>query len=165
MFCSIQNWLNINFVFFMFIFRPTLLLSVLRSLSISSSLWPSSAIRMMSSANRRWFNLLPSMFIPLLSQLILRNIASSAALKSLGEIESPCRTPLLTGNAYLYAGGWSQLPYYTSSLWVWRICSGHPVVEGLLSLPAFQCCQRLVRNPQKQPTGAVCIHRFSQSTG
>ena len=57
---------------------------MLRSLSISSSLWPSSAIRMMSSANRRWFNLSPSMFIPLLSQLILRRISSSAALKTLG---------------------------------------------------------------------------------
>ena len=105
-FCSIQNWLHITFVLFMFIFRSTLLLSVLRLLSIFSSLWPSSALRMLSSANRRWFNLSPSMFIPLLSQLILREISSSAALKSLGDIVSPCRTPLLMRNSSLSLCRW-----------------------------------------------------------
>ena len=49
----------------------------------------------MSSSKRRCLRYSPSNFKPLVSQINRGNILSCAAVNSLGDIESPSRTPLL----------------------------------------------------------------------
>ena len=50
--------------------------------------------RKISSAKRRWLRYSPSIFRPLFSQFSLLKILSSVDVNSLGEMVSPCRTPL-----------------------------------------------------------------------
>ena len=49
----------------------------------------------MSSANRRLLRYSPSIFKPLVSEVSYWNMLSSAAVNSLGDMVSACRTPLL----------------------------------------------------------------------
>ena len=49
----------------------------------------------MSSAKRRLERNSPSIFTPLFSQFNLLNMLSNVAVNSLGEMVSPCLTPLL----------------------------------------------------------------------
>ena len=51
--------------------------------------------RNMSSAKRRLERNSPSIFTPLFSQFNLLNMLSNVAVNSLGEMVSPCLTPLL----------------------------------------------------------------------
>ena len=46
-------------------------------------------------AKRRWLSYSPSIFKILVSQVSRRNMLSSAAVNSLCDVLSPCRTPIL----------------------------------------------------------------------
>ena len=86
---------TITFVFAMFILRPIRLLSSDSSCSICCSSCGVSVHRNMSSAKRRLERNSPSIFTPLCSQFNLLNMLSNVAVNSLGEMVSPCLTPLL----------------------------------------------------------------------
>ena len=86
---------TITFVFAMFILRPIRLLSSDSSCSICCSYCDVSVHRNMSSAKRRLERNYPSIFTPLCSQFNLLNMLSNVAVNSLGEMVSPCLTPLL----------------------------------------------------------------------
>lgn len=55
------------------------------------------AVRTISCGNLKWFRHSPSIDGPLLFQF--RNILSSVAVKSMGDIASLCRTPLVVENS------------------------------------------------------------------
>ena len=86
---------TITFVFAMFILRPIRLLSSDSSCSICCSSCGVSVHRNMSSAKRRLEINSPSIFTPLFSQFNLLNMLSNVAVNSLGDMVSPCLTPLL----------------------------------------------------------------------
>ena len=86
---------TITFVFAMFILRPIRLLSSDSSLSICCSSCGVSVHRNMSSAKRRLEINYPSIFTDLFSQFNLLYMLSNVAVNSLGEMVSPCLTPLL----------------------------------------------------------------------
>ena len=86
---------TITFVFVMFILRLICLLSSDSSCSICCSSCGVSVHRNMSSAKRRLERNSPSIFTPLFSQFNLLNMLSNVAVNSLGEMVSPCLTPLL----------------------------------------------------------------------
>ena len=92
-FIGVLSYLSttITFVFAMFILRPIRLLSSDNSCSICCSSCGVSVHRNMSSAKRR----LERIFMPLFSQFNLLNMLSNVAVNSLGEMVSPCLTPLL----------------------------------------------------------------------
>ena len=83
------------FIFEMFILKPLRLLSSHSSCSIISSSCGVSVHRKISYAKRRWLRYSPSIFMPLFAQFSLLKILSSVDVNSLGEMVSPCRTPLL----------------------------------------------------------------------
>ena len=84
-----------TFVFAMFILRPIRLLSSDSYCSICCSSCGVSVHRNMSSAKRRLERNYPSIFTPLFFQFNLLNMLSNVAVNSLGEMVSPCLTPLL----------------------------------------------------------------------
>ena len=84
-----------TFVFDLLIFRPWFSLSSANSCSICCSSCGVLAHMSMSSAKRRWLRYSPSTFKPLVSKDSRRNMLSSAAVHNLGDMISPCRTPLL----------------------------------------------------------------------
>ena len=86
---------TLTFVFGMFILRPIRLLSSDNSCSICCSSYGVSVHRNVSSAKRRLERNSPSIFTPLFSQFNLLNMLSNVAVNSLGEMVSPCLTPLL----------------------------------------------------------------------
>ena len=86
---------TITFVFAMFILRPIRLLSSDSSCSICCSSCGVSVHMNMSSAKRTLERNFPYIFPPLFSQFILLNMLSNVAVNSLGEMVSPCLTPLL----------------------------------------------------------------------
>ena len=86
---------TITFIFAMFILRPIRLLSSDSSCSICCSSCGVSVHRNMSSAKRRSERNYPSIFTPLFSQFNLLNMLSNVAVNSLGDVVSPCLTPLL----------------------------------------------------------------------
>src|SRR6218665_1442394 len=65
---------------------------------VSSSLWASSSIRSISSANARLLILVPLIFIPPSLSLILSSILSYTSMKVFGDIGFPCLVPLLVAN-------------------------------------------------------------------
>ena len=79
----------------MFILRPIRLLSSDSYCSICCSYCGVSVHMNMSSAKRRLERNYPSIFTPLFSQFNLLNMLSNVAVNSLGEMVSPCLTPLL----------------------------------------------------------------------
>ena len=79
----------------MFILRPLCLLSSDSSCSICCSSYGVSVHRNMSPAKRRLERNYPPIFTPLFSQFNLLNMLSNVAVNSLGEMVSPCLTPLL----------------------------------------------------------------------
>ena len=86
---------TITFVFAIVILRPIRLLSSDSSCSICCSSCGVSVHSNMSSAKRRLERNCPAIFTPLFSQLNLLNMLYIVALNSLGEMMSPCLTPLL----------------------------------------------------------------------
>ena len=86
---------TITFVFAMFMLRPIRLLSSDSSCSICCSSCGVPVHRNMSSAKRRLERNSPSIFTPMFSQFNLLNMLSNVAVNSLGEMVSPCLTPLL----------------------------------------------------------------------
>ena len=86
---------TITFVFAMFILRPIHLLSSDSSCSICCSYCGVSVHRNMPSSKRRLERHSPSIFTPLFSQFNLLNSLYNVAVNSLGEMMSPCLTPLL----------------------------------------------------------------------
>ena len=78
----------------MFILRPNRLLSSDSSCSIYCSSYGVSVHRNMSSAKQRLEINCPSISTPLFSQFNLLNLLSNVAVNSLGEMVSPCLTPL-----------------------------------------------------------------------
>ena len=87
---------TITLVFAMFILRLIRLLSSDSSCSICCSSCGVSVLTNMKSAKRRLVRNSPSLFMPLFSQFNLLNMLSSVAVNSLGEMVSPCLTPILT---------------------------------------------------------------------
>ena len=88
--------ITITFVFAMIIIRrPIRLLSSDGSFSICCSSCGVSVHRNISSAKQRLERNSPSIFTPLTSQFNLLNMLSNVAVNSLGEMVSPCITPLL----------------------------------------------------------------------
>ena len=85
---------TITFAFAMFILRPIRLLSSDSSCSIYCISCGFSVHRNVSLAKRRLERNSPSIFTPLLSQFNLLNMLSNVAVNSLGEMVSPCLTPL-----------------------------------------------------------------------
>ena len=85
----------IIFVFDLFIFTPWISLSPASSCNICYSSCGVLAHMSMSSAKRRWLRYSPSILKPLVAQVSRRNMLSSAAVNSLGDMVSPCRTPFL----------------------------------------------------------------------
>ena len=75
--------------------HPIRLLSSDSSCSICCSFCGVSVHRNMLSATRRLERNSPSIFTPLFSQFNLLNTLSNVAVNSLGEMVSPCLTPLL----------------------------------------------------------------------
>ena len=75
--------------------KPIRLLSLDSYCSICCSSCGVSARRNMSSAKRRLERNYPSIFTPLFSRFNLLNRLSNVAVNSLGEMVSPCLTPLL----------------------------------------------------------------------
>ena len=95
--------LSITLVLLRFMLRPTGLLARCMSVSMLSSSSGDLATRTMSSAKIKCDRCSPSMLIHLSSQLILLIMASCRhAVKSLGEIVSPCLTPLCSLILSLY---------------------------------------------------------------
>ena len=89
------------------ILRPTGLLVSWMSCTIFCSSEVDLAISTMSSAKMRWDRYSPSILKPLSFQLILPMIASCRhAVKSPGEILSPCLTPLCSLNFLLSVCRW-----------------------------------------------------------
>ena len=78
----------------MFILRPIRLLSSDTSCSICCNYRGVSVHRNMSSAKRRLERNYPSIITPLFSQFNLLDMLSNVAVNSLGEMVSPCLTPL-----------------------------------------------------------------------
>ena len=64
-------------------------------IKVRSSSYGVSVHRNMSSAKRIWKRNSPSIFTPLVSQFNLLNMLSNVAVNSLGQMVSPCHTPLL----------------------------------------------------------------------
>jgi len=85
------NWLNIHLVLLSFILSPTLILASLSSSNLGSSSSGLHATSIMSSAKCRWLKLSNNPY----SQSIVLKTSSSNAVKSFGDMVSPCRTPLL----------------------------------------------------------------------
>ena len=75
------------------------LLSVLSLFRCSSISFVVFVTRATSSANLRFYNLSPSMFIPL-SRSAFLNISSTTAVNNFGDIGSHCRTPYPIANGY-----------------------------------------------------------------
>ena len=143
----------------MFILRPIRLLSSDSSCSICCSSCGVSVHRNMSSAKRRLERNSPSIFTPLFYQFNLLNMLSNVAVISLGEMVSPCLTPLL-------------ILIFSLSL-----CRCTVTELSVLCLSGFLCTHLLFlvlammsillgfalnrmpsRNPRKQHTVVCCIH-------
>ena len=86
---------NHQFVFAMFILTPIRLLSSDSSCSNCCSSCGVSVHRNMSSAKRRLERNYPSIFTPLFPKVNLLNRLGNVAVNSLGEMVSPCLTPLM----------------------------------------------------------------------
>src|SRR6218665_1148506 len=89
---------TIVFVFSKFMLNPYLLPSSFSARVVSASLWASSSIRSISSANARLLILVPLIFTPPSLSLILSGILSNTSMKVFGDIGSPCLVPLLVAN-------------------------------------------------------------------
>ena len=113
----------ITFVFDLFIFGPWLSLSSANSCCSCCSSCGVLAHMSMSSAKRRWLRYSPSIFKPLVSQVSRRNMVSSAAVNSLDDMVSLCRTRLLMLILLLSLCTWTVMRWdssrssmYTSSI-------------------------------------------------
>ena len=154
---------TITFVFVMFILRPIRLLSSDSSCSICCSFCGVSVHRNMSSAKRRLERNSPSIFMPLFSQFNLLNMLSNVAVNSLGEMVSPCLTPLL-----ILIFSLSLCRCTVTELFVYICLSGFLcthllfLVLAMMSiLPGFVLNRMPSRNPRKQHTVVCCIHGTS----
>ena len=147
----------------MFILSPIRLLSLDSSCSICCSSCGVSVHRNMSSAKRRLERNSPSIFTPLFSQFHLLNMLSNVAVNSLGEMVSPCLTPLLIliFSLSLCRCTVTELPVY--------ICLSGFLCTNLLFLVlaimsilfGFVLSRMPSRNPRKQHTVVCCIHGTS----
>ena len=155
---------TITFVFAMFILRPIRLLSSDSSCSICYSSCGVSVHRNMSSAKRRLVRNSPSIFTPLFSQFNLLNMLSNVAVNSLGEMVSPCLTPLLIlifsfslcrctltelSVAYIRLSG------FLCTLLLFLVLAMMSILLG------FVLNRMPSRNPRKQHTVVYCIHGTS----
>ena len=146
----------------MFILIPIRLLSSDTSCSICCSSCGVSVHRNMSSAKRRLERNYPSIFTPLFSQINLLNVLSNVAVNSLGEMVSPCLTPLLIliFSLSLCRCTIIELSVYMSfriSMYTSSIpCSGNDV-----NIDGFVLNRMPSRNPRKQHTVVYCIHGTS----
>ena len=116
----------------------------------------------MSSAKRRWERNSLSIFTPLFSQFNLLNMLSSVAVNNLGEMVSPCLTPLLI------------LIFSLSLVYVLSLSCPYICLSGFLCthflflvlvmmsiLHGFVLNRMPSRNPPKQHTVVCCIHDTS----
>ena len=147
----------------MFILRPICLLSSDSSCSICCSSCGVSVHRNMSSAKPRFERNSPSIFTPLFSQFNLLNMLSNVAVNSLGEMVSPCLTPLL-----ILIFSLSLCRCTVTELSVYICLSGFLcthllfLVLAMMSiLLGFVLNRMPSRNPRKQHTVVCCIHGTS----
>ena len=148
----------------MFILRHIRLLSSDSSCSIFCSSCGVSVHRNMSSAKRRFGGggHYPSIFTPLFSQFNLLNMLSNVAVNSLGEMVSPCLTPLLILISHSLCADVLSLscPYICIS---GNLCT-HLLFLVLAMMPillGFVLSRVPSRNPRKQHTVVCCIRGTS----
>ena len=146
----------------MFILRPICLLSSDSSCSICCSYCGVSVHRNISSAKRRLERNSPSIFTPLFSQFNLLNMLSNVAVNSLGEMVSPCLTPLLILISHSLCADVLSLscPYICLSGF---LCTHllFLVLAMMSILLGFVLNRMPSRNPRKQHTVVCCIHGTS----
>ena len=117
----------------------------------------------MSSAKRRLERNSPSIFTPLFSQFTLLNMLSNVAVNSLGEMVSPCLTPLV-----ILIFSLSLCRCTVTKLSVF-ICLSRFLCTHLLFLAlaiismllGFVLSRMASGNPRKQHTVVCCIHGTS----
>ena len=152
---------TITFVFAMFILRPIRLLSSDSSCSICCNYCGVSVHRNMSSAKRRLERNSPSIFTPLCSQFNLLNMLSNVAVNSLGEMVSPCLTPLLI---LIFSLSLCRCTVTELSVCLSEFLCTHLLflVLAMMSvLLGFVLSRMPSRNPRKQHTVVCCIHGTS----
>ena len=153
----------------MFILTPIRLLSSDSSCSICCSSCGVSVHMNMPSATRRLDRNSPSIFTPLLSQFNLLNMFSKVAVNSLGEMVSPCLTPLLILISPLSL---CRINYVLSLscpyIYIYICLSGFLctrllflVLAMMSTLLGFVLSRMPSRNPRKQHTVVCCIHGTS----
>ena len=148
---------TITFVFAMFILRPIRLLSSDSSCRICCSSCGVSVHKNISSAKRRLVRNSPSIFTPLFSQFNLLNMLSSVAVNRLGEMVSPCLTPLL-----ILIFSLSLCRCTVIELSVYICLSGFLAMMSILL--GFVRSQMPSRNPRTQHTVECCIRGTSLSS-
>src|ERR1700743_3536919 len=74
---------------------------------------------MMSSAKRRWFKNFPFMFIPISFQSNFLKTLSRLVVNNLGEMVSPCLTPLSILNLSVFLCSFTH--FYIHIEWFWCI--------------------------------------------
>jgi len=122
----------------MFMFKPIFPDSLFKSANISISSSFVLLIKTMSSANSKLVRYLPSTCRPFLSQSSLLNTSSNARVNNLGDIGSPCRTPLLIGIRLVVTS--SSLTVRVAYLYIWKQLKTrrtplHPQSNGMAERP------------------------------
>ena len=116
--------------------------------------------RHMSSVKRRLERTSPSIFTPLFSQFNLLIMLYNAAVNSLGEMVSPCLTPLLImiSSLSLFRCTVTELSVYSAFLCTRLLF----LVLAMMSiLLGFVLSRMPSRNPRNQHTVVCCIHGTS----
>ena len=118
--------------------------------------------RNMSTATRRLERNSPSIFTPLFSQFNLLNVLSNVAVNSLGEMVSPCLTPLLIliVSLSLCRCTVTELSVYMSFR-IYMYTSSIPSSCNDVNIAGFVLNRMPSRNPRKQHTMVCCIHLTS----
>ena len=115
----------------------------------------------MSSAKQRLVRNYPSIFTPLFSQFNLLNMLSSVPVNSLGDMVSPCLTPLLI---LICSLSLCRCTVTELSVCLSRVLRIHPLflVLAMMSiLLGFVRSQMPSRNRRTQHTGECCIRGTS----
>ena len=155
----------ITFVSDLFVFRPYYSLSSVNFCSICCSSCGVLAHMSLSSAKRRWLRYPPSIFKPLVFQVIHRNMPSSAAVNSLSDMVSPCRTPLMVFIFLLSFCRWTVVDLCRFPSRVRCIHLLSLVLEARSVLLEFALSRKLSRSRRKRCRVGNYIIGISPSVG
>ena len=149
---------TITFIFAMFILIPIRLLSSDSSCSICCSYCGVYVHINISSAKRRLERNSPSIFTPLFSQFNLLNMLSNVAVNSLGEIVSPCLTPLLI---LIFPLSLCSCTVTELSVYISFRISMYTILAMMSILLGFVLSRMPSGNPRNQHTVVWCIQGTS----